>query len=156
MGYFGLLIFIARLTADKNDHKAFFVGNRQSPWYVVAFGMIGASLSGVTFISVPGWVGSTHFGYMQMVFGYLVGYTVIALVLMPVYYKLNLISNDQFFNNETVLICLTLFVSKAFGVKTVILDNREILLRHNLKRLVVIDSKKRPVGIITEKNGDFI
>ena len=92
MGYFGLLIFIARLTADKNDHKAFFVGNRQSPWYVVAFGMIGASLSGVTFISVPGWVGSTHFGYMQMVFGYLVGYTVIALVLMPVYYKLNLIS----------------------------------------------------------------
>ena len=92
LGYFGLLIFIARLTADKNDHKAFFVGNRQSPWYVVAFGMIGASLSGVTFISVPGWVGSTHFGYMQMVFGYLVGYTVIALVLMPVYYKLNLIS----------------------------------------------------------------
>ena len=90
--YFGVLILIAKLTSKKDDHNAFFLGSRQSPWYVVAFGMIGASLSGVTFISVPGWVGSSGFSYMQMVLGYLVGYSVIALVLMPVYYRLNLTS----------------------------------------------------------------
>ena len=92
LAYFGLLILIANLTSQKDDHKAFFLGSKQSPWYVVAFGMIGASLSGVTFISVPGWVGSSGFSYMQMVLGYLVGYSVIAMVLMPVYYKLNLTS----------------------------------------------------------------
>ena len=68
------------------------MGNRQSPWYVVAFGMIGASLSGVTFISVPGWVASINFTYMQMVLGYLVGYAVIITVLLPLYYRLNLTS----------------------------------------------------------------
>ena len=74
------------------EMKAFFVGKKQSPWYIVAFGMIGASLSGVTFISVRlgGW--ASQFSYFQMVLGYLVGYTVIATVLMPLYYKLNLIS----------------------------------------------------------------
>ena len=68
------------------------MGNRQSPWYVVAFGMIGASLSGVTFISVPGWVASINFTYMQMVLGYVVGYAVIIAVLLPLYYRLNLTS----------------------------------------------------------------
>jgi Na+/proline symporter len=92
LAYFALLILIANLTSQKDDHNAFFLGSKQSPWYVVAFGMIGASLSGVTFISVPGWVGSSGFSYMQMVLGYLLGYSVIALVLMPVYYKLNLTS----------------------------------------------------------------
>jgi Na+/proline symporter len=72
--------------------ETFFTGNRESPWFLVAFGMIGASLSGVTFISVPGWVGETNFYYFQMVMGYLVGYFVIANILMPVYYKLNLVS----------------------------------------------------------------
>jgi Na+/proline symporter len=68
------------------------VGNKQSPWFVVAYGMVGASLSGVTFISVPGWVGSTQFSYMMIVFGYLLGYMVIAYVLLPLYYRLNLTS----------------------------------------------------------------
>ena len=95
-GYFVLLILISYLTAGKGDAKAFFTANRQSPWYLVAFGMIGASLSGVTFISVPGWVASTEFTYMQMVLGFLLGYTVIAGVLMPLYYKLNLISIYQY------------------------------------------------------------
>ena len=72
--------------------NAFFLGNRRSPWYVVSFGMIGASLSGVTFISVPGWVGSSQFTYMQMVIGFLLGYIVIANVLMPLYYRLGLTS----------------------------------------------------------------
>jgi Na+/proline symporter len=90
--YFGALIVIAYLTSRNADSDAFFTGNRSSPWYVVAFGMIGASLSGVTFISVPGAVGTGHFFYFQIVLGYLVGYTFIALILMPLYYKLNLVS----------------------------------------------------------------
>ena len=95
-GYFGLLILISYLTSGKGDSKAFFTGNRQSPWYLVAFGMIGASLSGVTFISVPGIVGATHFTYMQLVLGYLLGYYIIAKVLLPLYYKYNLISIYQY------------------------------------------------------------
>ena len=94
-GYFILLILISYFTSGKGDAKAFFTGNRQSPWYLVAFGMIGASLSGVTFISVPGWVGDTSFAYMQMVLGYIPGYLVIAVVLLPLYYKLNLVSIYQ-------------------------------------------------------------
>lgn len=90
--YFLLLIFISILTSRKTDSKTFFTANRQSPWYLVAFGMIGASLSGVTFISVPGWVADTQFAYMQMVLGYLLGYLVIGTVLMPLYYRLHLIS----------------------------------------------------------------
>ncbi|MCF6361555.1 MAG: sodium:solute symporter [Cyclobacteriaceae bacterium] len=95
-GYFALLIFISWLTSGKGDSKAFFTGNRQSPWYLVAFGMIGASLSGVTFISVPGWVGATNFTYMQLALGYLLGYFIIAKVLLPLYYKYNLISIYQY------------------------------------------------------------
>lgn len=91
-GYFLLLISIAFLTTKKSDSSTFFTGNRQSPWYLVAFGMIGASLSGVTFVSVPGWVADTQFAYMQMVLGYLLGYLVIATILMPLYYRLNLVS----------------------------------------------------------------
>jgi len=95
-GYFGLLILISYLTSGKGDSKAFFTGNRQSPWYLVAFGMIGASLSGITFISLPGSVGANGFTYMQMVLGYMVGYFVIAKVLLPLYYKLDLISIYQY------------------------------------------------------------
>ena len=89
-GYFSLLILISYFTSRNADNKTFFTANKQSPWYLVAFGMIGASLSGVTFISVPGWVADSQFSYMQVVFGYLVGYLVIAGVLLPLYYRLNL------------------------------------------------------------------
>jgi Na+/proline symporter len=95
-GYFILLIIIAQFTAGKGDASTFYTGNKQSPWYLVAFGMIGASLSGVTFISVPGWVEATQFTYMQMVLGYLAGYLFIGGVLMPLYYKLNLVSIYQY------------------------------------------------------------
>ena len=93
-GYFLVLILISWFTSRKADNDAFFLGERKSPWYIVAFGMIGASLSGITFISIPGWVGDSakQFSYMQMVFGYLVGYFVVAYVLLPIYYKLNLTS----------------------------------------------------------------
>ncbi|MCT4645094.1 MAG: sodium:solute symporter [Carboxylicivirga sp.] len=91
-GYFAVLIFISFLTSKRSDNDTFFRGNRQSPWYIVSIGMIGASLSGVTFISVPGWVGKTGLTYMQMVLGYFLGYLVIAHILLPLYYRLNLTS----------------------------------------------------------------
>ncbi len=92
IGYFALLLIIARFTSKNSNNSSFFTGNRQSPWFVVAFGMIGASLSGVTLISIPGEVGNSGFEYFQLVMGYLLGYAVIAFVLMPLYYKLNLVS----------------------------------------------------------------
>jgi Na+/proline symporter len=93
--YFLVLMVVAHYTGE-NSNSGFFMGNRQSPWYVVAFGMIGASLSGVTFLSVPGWVAGINFTYMQMVFGYVFGYAVIITVLLPLYYKLNLTSIYSF------------------------------------------------------------
>ncbi len=92
IGYFAMLILISVLTSKGADTNTFFTGNRQSPWYLVAFGMIGASLSGLTFISVPGNVGKVGFGYFQVVLGYLLGYWAILGVLMPLYYRLNLVS----------------------------------------------------------------
>lgn len=90
--YFVVLMLISQFTSRGATSEDFFTANRQSPWYLVAFGMIGASLSGVTFISVPGEVGNSQFAYFQVVIGYLLGYWVIAMVLMPLYYRLNLIS----------------------------------------------------------------
>jgi Na+/proline symporter len=92
LSYSAVLFGVSLLTARKAGNKAYFLGNRQSPWPVVAYGMVGASLSGVTFISIPGWVGSSSFTYLMVVFGYLAGYLVITFVLLPLYYKLNLTS----------------------------------------------------------------
>src|SRR6478735_5771396 len=92
VAYFAILIFISFLTGKNTDSQTFFLANRQSPWYIVAFGMIGTSLSGVTFISIPGTVATNSFSYLQLVLGYLLGYLVIATILMPIYYKLNLVS----------------------------------------------------------------
>ena len=90
--YFLVLFLISYFTSRKVTADTFFTGDRQSPWFLVAFGMIGASLSGVTFISVPGEVGNTNFYYFQVVLGYILGYFTIAKVLLPLYYRLNLIS----------------------------------------------------------------
>ncbi len=90
--YFGLLLIISYLTNKGGSNADFFKAGKKSPWYLVAFGMIGASLSGVTFISVPGAVETNSFGYFQVVLGYTIGYAVISLVLLPLYYKLNLTS----------------------------------------------------------------
>lgn len=95
-GYFVLLLLISYWTGKDDSNEVFFKASKQSPWYLVAFGMIGASLSGVTFISVPGWVDSSQFSYMQVVLGYLVGYFVVAFVLLPVYYRLNVTSIYQY------------------------------------------------------------
>lgn len=92
IGYFLLLFIISKITSKDANNLDFFNGSKQSPWFVVAFGMVGVTLSGVTFISVPGMVYKTQFAYLQMVMGYTVGYVIIMYVLLPLYYKNNLIS----------------------------------------------------------------
>lgn len=90
--YFIVLFVISYFTSRHSDNQTFFIGNRKSPWYLVSIAMVGTSISGVTFISVPGWVGTSQFSYLQMVLGYLLGYFVVANVLLPLYYRLNLTS----------------------------------------------------------------
>ena len=92
IAYFALLLGVAWFTSRNTDNESFFIGNRKSNWMLVAFGMVGTSLSGVTFISVPGAVGANAFTYFQIVIGQLLGYFVIAFVLLPVYYRLKLTS----------------------------------------------------------------
>lgn len=104
VSYFLLLIGISFLTGKDNSNETFFQANKNSPWYLVAFGMIGASLSGVTFISIPGVVGANklnqNFSYLQMVWGYLIGYMIIANVLMPIYYKNNVVSIYEYLRSR--------------------------------------------------------
>ena len=90
--YFILLLVVAYYTSRNANNESFFIGNRNSNWMLVAFGMIGTSLSGVTFVSVPGTVGTSSFAYFQVVIGYFLGYIIIAYVLLPLYYRLNLTS----------------------------------------------------------------
>ncbi len=90
LGYFAVLFAISRWTGRKATNDTFFRGNRQSPWYIVAFGMIGASISGVTFVSVPGMVTQIDMTYMQTCLGFILGYALVAFLLLPLYYRLNL------------------------------------------------------------------
>ncbi len=118
--YFLFLLVISYFTGKNDSNTDFFKAGKQSPWYLVAFGMIGASLSGVTFISVPGWVASSKFSYMQVVFGYLVGYFIIAYVLLPIYYKLNVTSIYQYleqrFGNTSYKVgAVSFFISRVLG-----------------------------------------
>lgn len=92
VAYFAALLFIGFVTSRKTNNESYFIGNHQSPWYAVAFGLIGDSLSGVTFISLPGTIIYNQFSYLQLVLGYVLGYIIIAKVLLPVYYKLHLTS----------------------------------------------------------------
>ena len=98
--YFLGLFTISQLTKGNDDNSTFFSANKQSPWYLVAFGMVGASLSGITFISVPGDVGKFEFSYFQVVLGYLVGYFVVAYMLLPIYYKKNLTSIYEYLRDR--------------------------------------------------------
>ncbi|MDG5800253.1 sodium:solute symporter [Marinilabiliaceae bacterium ANBcel2] len=100
ISFFGLLFLISWLTSRNTDSETFFTGNRKSPWYLVAFGMIGATISGVTFISVPGEVGTTAWNYFQFILGNFVGYWIIALVLLPLYYRMNLVSIYEYLDNR--------------------------------------------------------
>ncbi|MBT8289797.1 MAG: sodium:solute symporter [Muriicola sp.] len=118
--YFLVLILISYLTGRNDSNADFFKAGKKSPWFVVAFGMIGASLSGVTFISVPGWVASSEFSYMQVVFGYLVGYFVIAYILLPIYYRLNVTSIYEYLQGRFGIVsykvgAISFFISRVLG-----------------------------------------
>ena len=118
--YFVFLVVIARLTGKNDSNTDFFKAGKQSPWYLVAFGMIGASLSGVTFISVPGWVQSSEFSYFQVCLGYVAGYVVVAFMLLPIYYKLNLTSIYEYLQQRFGRIshktgAFFFFVSRVLG-----------------------------------------
>ena len=129
-----LIFFITWLTSRKANNQSFYSGNKRSPWFVVAYGMIGASLSGVTFMSVPGWVNERGFTYMLTVFGFFLGYLIISFVLMPLYYKLNLTSIYQYlesrygkFSHKTgsffFLLSRTLGASLRMFIVIVVLQN---------------------------------
>ena len=100
LAYTFLLFTVTWATSRKADNQSFYIGNKVSPWFVVAYGMIGASLSGVTFMSVPGWVKDTQFTYMMVVIGNLLGYVIIATILLPLYYRLKLTSIYSYLNQR--------------------------------------------------------
>ena len=118
--YFLSLFVISQVTKGKSDSQTFFSGNRNSKWYVVAFGMVGASLSGITFISVPGDVGALNFTYFQVVLGYLIGYFIVAYLLLPIYYKKGLTSiyeflGDRFGKHSHKTGAFFFFISRVLG-----------------------------------------
>src|SRR5690606_33972953 len=145
--YFGLLILISFLTVkEKGSNDTFFKEKRQSPLYVVAFGMIGASLSGVTFISVPGWVEASQFSYMQVVLGYIIGYGIIGLVLLPLYYRLNLTSIytylDQRFGNYSYKTGASFFLlSRVVG------SSFRLFLVANVLQVIMFDEMGIPFWV---------
>lgn len=120
IGYFVLLLIVAYFTSRNSNNDSFFIGNKKSNWMLVAFGMIGTSLSGVTFVSVPGTVGSSAFYYFQVVIGYLLGYFVVAFVLLPLYYKLNLTSIYNYLHHRFGMVsyktgALFFIISRTLG-----------------------------------------
>lgn len=119
-GYFALLLVISYFTGKNDSNADFFKAGKQSPWYLVAFGMVGASLSGVTFISVPGWVEASQFSYMQVVLGYFLGYLITAYVLLPIYYAQNVTSIYEYLEERFGIVsykvgAISFFVSRVLG-----------------------------------------
>ena len=100
VAYFIILFTISYIAGRKADNEGFFVGNRKSAWYIVAFAMIGSTISGVTFVSVPGMVQASSFSYLQMVLGFIVGQIIIAFVLVPLFYRMNLVSIYEYLENR--------------------------------------------------------
>ena len=146
IGYFSLLLTISVLTSKSANNTTFFKANNSSPWYLVAFGMIGASLSGVTFISVPGWVASENMSYMQMVLGYIVGYAIIGLILLPLYYRLNLTSiytylQDRFGNSAYKTGASFFLLSRIIGASF------RLFLVANVLQLLLFDAYHIPFWI---------
>lgn len=140
------LFIIAGITGRKSTNKTYFTGNRNSPWFIVAYGMIGASLSGVTFISIPGEVGASGFSYMVLVLGYLLGYAFIAHVLLPVYYNRNLTSIytylDQRFGRSTYKTGATFFlISRSIG------SSFRVFLVVNVLQVFVFDQWGVPFSV---------
>lgn len=130
--YFGLIMAISYFTSRNRSDESFFTGDRESPWFLVAFGMVGAALSGVTFVSVPGMVGNNSFYFFQFILGNIVGYLFITFVLIPLYYRLKLVSiygylNDRFGNSTYKTGSLFFLVSQSFGASLRLLLAAKIL-----------------------------
>ena len=130
--YFGLIMVISYVTSRNRSEDSYFTGDRQSPWFLVAFGMVGAALSGVTFVSVPGMVGNNHFYFFQFILGNVVGYLFITFVLIPLYYRLRLVSiysylNDRFGRRTYRTGSLFFLVSQSFGAALRLLLAAKIL-----------------------------
>ena len=144
--YFGVLILISYLTGKEDTNEAFFKANKSAPWYLVAFGMIGASLSGVTFISVPGAVEAKQFGYLQVVFGYFFGYLIIAYVLLPIYYKLNLTSIYTYLRDRFGITSYKTG-SIAFLISRIVGASFRLFLVAKVLQLLIFDSLGVPFSI---------
>ena len=143
LGYFALLLVVAYFTSRKSNNESFFIGNRNSNWMLVAFGMIGTSLSGVTFVSVPGTVGASGFQYFQVVIGYFIGYFVVAFVLLPLYYRLQLTSiysylENRFGNKAYKTGALFFIVSRTLGATA------RLYLVVNILQIFILDAMGIP------------
>ena len=139
IAYFLLLLGVAWYTSRNSNNDSFFIGNRNSNWMLVSFGMIGTSLSGVTFVSVPGTVGSNAFGYFQVVIGYFIGYFVVAFILLPLYYRLNLTSiynylQQRFGNTAYKTGALFFIISRVLGATA------RLYLVINVLQLFILDN----------------
>lgn len=139
IGYFLLLLVVAYYTSRNSNNDSFFIGNRSSNWMLVAFGMIGTSLSGVTFVSVPGTVGGSGFAYFQVVIGYLIGYSLIAFILLPLYYRLNLTSIYNYLQHRFGMVsyktgALFFIISRTLGATA------RLYLVINILQIFILDN----------------
>src|SRR5690349_8343365 len=146
LGYFVLLLFVAWYTSRNSNNESFFIGNRNSNWMLVAFGMIGTSLSGVTFVSVPGTVGSSAFAYFQVVIGYFIGYFIIAFILLPLYYRLNLTSIYNYLDHRFGAIsyktgALFFIISRILGATA------RLYLVINVLQIFILDNLHVPFSV---------
>lgn len=148
IGYFILLLAVAFYTSRNSNNESFFIGNRSSNWMLVAFGMIGTSLSGVTFVSVPGTVGGAGFAYFQVVIGYLLGYFIIAFVLLPLYYRLNLTSIYNYLQHRFGMVsyktgALFFIISRTLGATA------RLYLVINVLQIFILDDLGISFGVTT-------
>lgn len=148
IAYFALLLVVAYFTSRNSNNDSFFIGNRNSNWMLVAFGMIGTSLSGVTFVSVPGTVGSSAFAYFQVVIGYFIGYIIIAFVLLPLYYRLKLTSIYNYLDHRFGEIshktgALFFIISRVLGATA------RLYLVINVLQIFILKDMNIPFGVAT-------
>src|ERR687890_2862089 len=148
IGYFIILLVVAWYTSRNSNNDSFFIGNKNSNWILVAFGMIGTSLSGVTFVSVPGTVGFGGFNYFQVVIGYFIGYLIIAYVLLPLYYRLNLTSIYNYLQHRFGMVsyktgALFFIISRTLGATA------RLYLVINVLQLFILDNMHVPFWLTT-------
>ncbi|MDY3317377.1 sodium:solute symporter [Riemerella anatipestifer] len=148
IAYFGILLWVAYRTGKGSNNDSFFIGNRSSNWVLVAFGMIGTSLSGVTFVSVPGQVGKDSFHYLQVTIGYLIGYIVIAYVLLPLYYRLKLTSIYGYLQQRMGALSYKSGAS-IFIVSRLVGATARLYLVVNILQMTILDSLGVPFIVTT-------